>query len=141
MVFMATFLSSIMAALVILAGCSSSSSPGASGKDAGTGKDGSSPSSDASTPSGKYASCVPVTNGGAIETCFAFALADGGSAATVCAADTENMETWTSVTSCASAGLVGCCGMGGNWQCFYSDTNNPESACTGDDGAWTKTAP
>jgi len=92
-------------------------------------------------PTGTYASCVPVSNGPPATTCFAFELPDGGSAATICADDTANDVMWTSTRSCALPGLVGCCGMSGSWQCFYSTDNDPKTECTSDGGTWVTTAP
>jgi hypothetical protein len=75
--------------------------------------------------------------------CFAFPLADGGvpTAATICGADTLDALTWTSVSACPSAGLVGCCGMQQTWQCFYGSGGTPESTCTSNGGTWSTTSP
>lgn len=90
-------------------------------------------------PTGPFASCVPQ---GAATTCFAFPLSSGSTADAVCAADTENAETWVSVASCPSDNLVGCCGMNNTWQCFYGSTgSSPEDGCTGDGGMWITKAP
>ncbi len=92
-------------------------------------------------PTGAYVSCVPASTGPSATTCFAFPLPDGGSAAAFCAADTADDVTWSSVSSCALPGLVGCCGMGGTWQCFFSTDNDPKTECTSDEGTWITTAP
>jgi hypothetical protein len=92
------------AALLLTVGCGGGSS---GGKDM------------AGAPVGNFASCVPAPGSTTATICFAFPLPDGGSAATICGADTENAWTWMSASSCALPGLVGCCGMNNNWQCFY----------------------
>jgi hypothetical protein len=100
---------------------------------------------DGGKPMGAYASCVPATTGPEGPTCVAFPLPDGGSASTVCAADTENGVSWSSVGSCALPELTGCCGRYGTWQCYYNDEivlgANPKNVCLAEDGTWITTAP
>jgi hypothetical protein len=145
-------------ALLIVWGCSSSSSStggagaassssdttgstaATTGTTAATTTSATTSSTSTGGPTGTFAYCTP-SGSGAVTICFAFPIMDGGaSAATVCAADTENNETWISVASCQLPGLTGCCGMNDTWQCFYNAAG-AESECTGDDGTWSATSP
>jgi hypothetical protein len=124
-------------------GCSSSSSPGGSGNTGdGGSSSGSSSGPSSGGDSGSYARCIPVTDAAA-DTCFVFPLQDGGSAAAVCAADTEDNYTWVSVPACPTAGLAGCCAMTQVTQCFYDevDASTTESTCTQNGGTWFTISP
>ncbi len=143
-------------ALLLAWGCSSTPATG------GTGGTGGSPSTSTTTsttssgstttstatsssggPTGTFAYCIP-SGTGAVTTCFAFPLGtDGGpNAATVCAADTEDDETWDPVSTCQSPSLTGCCEMDGDWQCFYDAADAGLSGeCTSNGGTWSATSP
>jgi hypothetical protein len=128
------------------AGSSSSGGSSSGSSSGGSSSSGSSSGGSSSGgPSGPYAYCVPEGDSGIGEICFAFQLSDGGAtAATVCAADTENALTWTSVSSCALPGLTGCCSIdnGMTWQCFYDAADaGAASTCTNTGGTWITTNP
>jgi hypothetical protein len=122
------------------AGAGGSGGAGGAGGSLSTSTTSATGTTSSGAPLGTYAYCIP-SGLGAVTTCFALPLG-GNNAAAVCAADTENGDTWDPVASCQSPGLTGCCEMGGSWQCFYDAADaGVEGECTSDDGIWSTTSP